>query len=215
MFIVLHFKYTAVRCYKSSIAPKEPLVKCRAILLHNTIFEPSLNSSRLPWCVLFIFVLWQLQIQIMKIDVSWVGQWITLGTLYCILSLCFAETLVHVRRALDAVLTSPHTSPSKFAKAGRNPTKKRNPAKMRNPRKMSKSGRTEMRPAQTATAWIWAIWATFWHLILPLCVCATFAYKVFLVDAKKYSKQHIAYTWKRLCLFLLAFLWIKNSTSKL
>ena len=103
------------------------------------------------------------------------------------------------------MLTSPHTSHSKFAKAGRNPTKKRNPAKMRNPRKMSKSGRTEMRPAQTATAWIWAIWATFWHLILPLCVCATFAYKVFLVDAKKYSKQHIAYTWKRLCLFLLAF----------
>ena len=116
MFIVLHFKYTAVRCYKSSIAPKEPLVKCRAILLHNTIFEPSLNSSRLPWCVLFIFVMWQLQIQIMKIDVSWVGQWITLGTLYCILSLCFAETLVHVRRALDAVLTSPHTSPPNLPK---------------------------------------------------------------------------------------------------
>ena len=46
----------------------------------------------------------------------------------------------------------------------------------------------------------------FMCVCVCVCVCATFAQKVFLVDvdAKKYS-QHIAYTWRRLCLFLLAF----------
>ena len=117
--------------------------------------------------------------------------------LHCVSVQCW-YCIVRRWRALDALLTSRHTSStSKFAKPGRNPTKKRNPAKMRNPRKMSKSGRTEMRPGPTAAAGIWAIWATFWLLILPVSVAVGGQHlltKFFLVDfGAKNCSQLIAF----------------------